>query len=84
MAGAVFIPTLAIALGTLSRSSRLFQAAYLMLVYLAVSGERTMDFMGAVREQGRLVGPRPLVVAGVTAALTVLTVTVTSLRQAHR
>ncbi|MEV1022329.1 hypothetical protein [Streptomyces sp. NPDC050264] len=47
---AFFVPTLALALGTLSRSHRLFQAVYPPLWYFVVNGFAPLDFMGAVRD----------------------------------
>ncbi|MEV1011371.1 hypothetical protein [Streptomyces sp. NPDC049881] len=55
--GAVFVPSLALALGTLSRTHRTFQAVYLPLWYVTVNGLPLLDFMGAVREDGRPAGP---------------------------
>jgi hypothetical protein len=47
-AAAVFIPTLALTLGLLSRSQRLFQAAYLLLWYAVLNRASHVDFMGVV------------------------------------
>ena len=52
VAGLIFIPSLALALGTLSRSARLFQAVYLMLLYIMLSGEKALDFMGVYHGEG--------------------------------
>jgi hypothetical protein len=84
LAGAVFIPTLALALGTLSRSPRTFQATYLLLWLLVITGERTFDFMGAVRDGGRPAGPVPVVVLGVTAVLGVALLVAHQVRYARR
>ena len=84
LAGAVFIPTLALALGTLSRSPRTFQATYLLLWLLVITGERTLDFMGAVRDGGRPAGPVPVVVLGVTAVLGVAVLVAHQVRYARR
>lgn len=60
MAGAAFVPALALLLGSLSRSSRLFQLVYLMLWYAVVNGVPAVDFLGAVRGPGNeLAGPHP-------------------------
>lgn len=44
--GVVFVPSLALACGVLSRSSRLFEVLYLMLWYIAFNGVPAFDFMG--------------------------------------
>jgi hypothetical protein len=82
--GAVFIPTLALALGSLSRSPRTFQAAYLLLWIVVFTGERHLDFMGALRVDGRPAGPTPVAVLGVTAALGATALVVQYFRQARR
>jgi hypothetical protein len=47
-AGALFIPSLALALGVMAGSARLFEAAYLLAWYIGpLNGERSLDFMGA-------------------------------------
>jgi hypothetical protein len=84
VAGAAFIPTLALALGTLSRSARTFQATYLLLWLLVITGERTVDFMGAVRVGGEPVGPTPAVVIGVSALLGVAVLVAYQVRHARR
>ncbi|TDC77464.1 hypothetical protein [Streptomyces hainanensis] len=58
--GALFVPALALALGTLSRSHRLFQTIYLPLWYVTANGLPFLDFMGACRIDGALAGPSPL------------------------
>nr|WP_193365988.1 hypothetical protein [Kitasatospora sp. SID7827] len=68
-AGALLVPSLALALGTLSRGHRLFQALYLPLWYLLVNRVAALDFMGAVRTAGRPAGPHPLLVTALAAAL---------------
>lgn len=46
--GAVFIPSLALALGTWSNSNRVFEVLYTVLWYLGVFGrDRAFDFLGA-------------------------------------
>lgn len=68
--GALLIPSLALALGVLSRTHRLFQAIYLPLWYSAVNGFPVLDYMGAVRAaDGALGGPSPLAVAAVAMIL---------------
>jgi hypothetical protein len=47
-AGALFIPSLALALGVIAGSARPFEAAYLLTWYIGpLNGERSLDFMGA-------------------------------------
>ncbi|MBP2479352.1 hypothetical protein JOF53_008224 [Crossiella equi] len=45
----VFIPSLALFLGSVSRTHRFFQAAYLPLWYCAISGLPILDYLGAIR-----------------------------------
>jgi hypothetical protein len=73
IAGALFIPSLALLLGSASRSHRLFQALYLALWYGAVNQLAAADFMGTVLVHGRPAGPPAPLVAG--AALGMLAVT---------
>ncbi|MEU6236504.1 hypothetical protein [Kitasatospora sp. NPDC047058] len=68
-AGALFVPSLALALGVLSRTHRVFQALYLPLCYLVVNQVAALDFMGAVRTAGHPAGPGPLLVAAAALAL---------------
>ncbi|MFI6848083.1 hypothetical protein ACIBJD_26195 [Kitasatospora sp. NPDC050467] len=68
-AGAVFVPSLATALGVLSRTHRLFQALYLPLWYLVVNQVAALDYMGAVRTDGHPAGPAPLLVLAAALAL---------------
>ncbi|MEU9079567.1 hypothetical protein [Kitasatospora sp. NPDC048538] len=67
--GALFIPSLAMSLGTLSRTHRVFQVVYLPLWYLLVNNVSALDFMGAVRPHGRPTGPSPVLVAALSAAM---------------
>jgi hypothetical protein len=47
LAGAVFVPTLALALGTMSGSRKLFEVGYLLLWYVGpVNGLPALDFLG--------------------------------------
>ena len=84
LGGAVFISTLAILLGCLSRSARLFQLVYLMLWYAVVNRVTTLDFIGAVRDGGRLTGPSPLLVLAVSVLLLTATMLTKEIRDAHR
>ncbi|MFG3254169.1 hypothetical protein [Streptomyces sp. NPDC048172] len=68
-AGALFIPALALALGTVSRTHRLFQAVYLPLWYVVVNGMPLLDYMGATRAPGEPALIPPALVAGLALAL---------------
>ena len=71
--GAFFIPTMALALGVWSGSSKLFEVLYLFLWYLGPANRvGQIDFMGAM---GPLLPPRtPVFFLAVTAALAVFAV----------
>ena len=84
LGGVAFIPALALLLGSLSRSARLFQLVFLMLWYAIFNGVPAVDFMGAVRAAGRLAGPSPLLVLAAAAALLVLSILTQEVRHAHR
>jgi hypothetical protein len=84
LGGVAFIPALALLLGSLSRSARLFQLVYLMLWYAIFNGVPAVDFMGAVRAADRLAGPSPLLVLAAAAALLVLSILTQEVRHAHR
>lgn len=68
-AAVLFIPALALALGTLSRTHRLFQIIYLVLWYAAVNGVPVADYLGLVRDGDRLAGPPSTAVAGLALIL---------------
>ncbi|HEX2301006.1 MAG TPA: hypothetical protein VHH34_21270, partial [Pseudonocardiaceae bacterium] len=84
LGGVAFIPALALLLGSLSRSARLFQLVYLMLWYAVVNGVPAVDFMGAVRSGDQLAGPGPLLVLAAAAALLALTIVHQEVRHARR
>jgi hypothetical protein len=69
--GALFIPTMALALGVWSGSSKLFEVLYLLLWYLGPANHMgDIDFMGVT---GLLLPPRtPVLFCAITAALAVL------------
>lgn len=80
-AGAVLIPTLALGLGLLSRTQRLFQAAYLMLWYAVFNRTPQVDFMGVTgTDQVR----GSVLVLATTAVLAAATMLVQQLRHAAR
>ncbi|GAA2063751.1 ABC transporter permease [Streptomyces albiaxialis] len=68
-AGALFVPALALALGTVSRTHRLFQAVYLPLWYVVVNGMPPLDYMGATRAPGEPALVPPALVAALAVAL---------------
>ncbi|OKI10237.1 hypothetical protein A6A06_01880 [Streptomyces sp. CB02923] len=67
--GALFVPSLALALGTLGRTHRLFQAVYLPLWYTVANGLPLFDYMGAIRVGGHPAGLPPALVFTVSAVL---------------
>ncbi|OLT34265.1 hypothetical protein BJF79_33565 [Actinomadura sp. CNU-125] len=78
LAGALLVPSLALALGTVSRTPRVFQAVYPPMWYAAFNGLAPLDFMGAVPG-----GPHPLLVAALAVLfLAVAAVTVPARRLA--
>ncbi|MEU0559408.1 hypothetical protein [Dactylosporangium sp. NPDC006015] len=64
-AGALFIPALALALGTLTGAARTFQAVYTILWYMLINDVAAVDFMGALPSGG----PPPALVAASALAL---------------
>ncbi|MFF8579652.1 hypothetical protein ACF05R_13150 [Streptomyces albidoflavus] len=60
LGGVLFIPSLALLLGVVCRTHRVFQVVYLPLWYLVLNQVAALDFMGAVREAGVPAGPTPL------------------------
>jgi hypothetical protein len=71
--GAFFIPTMALALGVWSGSSKLFEVLYLLLWYLGPANQvGEIDFMGAV---GPLLPPHtPVLFCSISAALALFAV----------
>ncbi|MFD8545047.1 hypothetical protein [Streptomyces sp. NPDC059649] len=85
LAGALFIPSLALALGTLSRTHRLFQAVYLPLWYTVANGLPVFDYMGALHAPHTEPPPtQPLLTLTATAALLATAFTTTTLRRTPR
>jgi ABC-type transport system involved in multi-copper enzyme maturation permease subunit len=84
IAGALFIPSLALLLGTVSRTHRTFQVLYVILWYAAINQVAAADYMGTVLRNGRPAGPSPLLIAAVSAAMLAATFTIRAARQASR
>jgi hypothetical protein len=84
IAGALFIPSLALLLGTVSRTHRLFQALYVLLWYAAVNQLAAADYMGTVLVNGRPAGPSPLLIAGLSAGMIAATFAIQAAGQARR
>jgi hypothetical protein len=84
IAGALFIPSLALLLGVASRTHRLFQVTYLILWYAAVNQLAAADYMGTVLVGGRPAGPSPWVIAASALALLTLTFVIRATRHARR
>ena len=82
--GALVIPSLALALGALSRGPRLFQIAYLSVWYLVVNGIAAFDYLGAVRHDGRLAGPHPLIIISLAGVLLAGALLIRTLRHVYR
>jgi len=72
--GALFIPTMALALGVWSGSGKLFEVLYLLLWYLGPANHMgEIDFMGAT---GLLLAPRtPMLFCAITAVLAIFAIT---------
>lgn len=84
LAGATVIPALALLIGSIGRSARVFQAVYLVTWYAVLNGVSAVDVMGVLRTDGSLGGPSPLLSFGVSAVLLAATVLVQEIRHARR
>lgn len=74
LVGALFVPTLAMALGCMSGSGKLFEILYLILWYAGpLNGVPALDYMSATAEASAV--GMPLIFLGVTGALAVVAVT---------
>ncbi len=82
--GALFIPSLALLLGTVSRTHRVFQVLYLILWYAVVNHVAAADYMGTVLVRGRPAGPGPALVGGVALAMLAAAFAIRGLRHASR
>jgi len=84
VAGAVFIPSLALMLGTASRTHRTFQAIYVMLWYAAVNQVAAADYMGTVLVSGQPAGPSPSLIAAVSLVMLAIAVAIRAARHVTR
>ena len=84
VAGALFIPSLALMLGAASRTHRVFQVLYVILWYAAVNQVAAADYMGTVLVNGRPAGPSPLLIAGIAVAMLAITMTIRVAQHATR
>lgn len=84
VAGALFIPSLALLLGTTSRTQRVFQALYAVLWYAAVNQLTAASYMGTVLVHGHPAGPSPLLVTGAAFAMLASAFAVRAARHATR
>ena len=70
-AGALFIPSIALLLGTVTRTPRVFQVLYLIAWYMAINDVAAFDHMGIVLDAaGRPAGASAVVVGGVALSMT--------------
>lgn len=83
-AGAGFIPTLALLLGTATGTHRAFQALYVILWYAAVNQVAAADYLGIVFVDGHRAGPAPSLVAGISSGMLALAFAIRAARQATR
>ncbi|HEX6340728.1 hypothetical protein [Umezawaea sp.] len=75
VAAVLFIPSLALFLGSVSRTHRVFQAVYVPIWYAGISGLPVLDLMGVLRaEDGRPLGPPAPLVAALGVALVAVVV----------
>jgi hypothetical protein len=84
VAGALFIPALALALGTLTGAPRVFQATYTLLWYLMINDADALNFMGILRDDGHPTGPGALTWTGLAAAGVGTALARTALAQSRR
>lgn len=70
-AGALFIPSLALLLGTITRTPRVFQVLYLIAWYMAINDVAAFDHMGVVLDAaGHPAGASAVAVSGAALGLT--------------
>jgi hypothetical protein len=70
-AGALVIPSLALLIGTVTRTPRVFQVLYLVAWYMALNQVAAFDLVGIVLDDaGRPAGPSAVVVGGAALCVT--------------
>jgi hypothetical protein len=84
VAGALFIPALALLLGTATRTQRTFQALYVILWWAAVNQVSAADYMGTVLVNGQPAGPSPLPFSTAAAAMLAAVFAVGAAREVTR
>lgn len=84
IAGALFIPSLALLLGTVSRTHHLFQATYVLLWYAAVNQVHAADYMGTVLIDGHPAGPPAPLIAAISLAMLTGAITIHAVQHATR
>jgi hypothetical protein len=76
-AGALFIPSLALLLGTVTRTPRVFQVLYLIAWYMAINDVAALDHMGIVLDAaGRPAGATAVAVGGAALGMTTVALAV--------
>jgi hypothetical protein len=84
-AGALVIPSLALLLGTVTRTPRVFQVLYLVVWYMALNEVTGFDLMGIVLDDaGRPAGPSALVVGGAALCMTAAALAVRRVQHLRR
>lgn len=84
VAGALFIPSLALLLGTASHTQRVFQVVYVLLWYAAVNQLGAADYMGTVLVHGQPAGSSPQLIAGAALAMLGATFAIRAAQHATR
>jgi hypothetical protein len=84
IAGALFIPSLALMLGTATRTHRTFLAGYVIMWYAAVNQVAAADYTGIVLVGGHPAGPPPALIAGISLAMLAIAITIRAAQHATR
>lgn len=82
LGGCLFVPAFALALGTVSRSPRLFQLLHLAIAWTMLNGAAALDVVGYVRVDGVPAGPSLPVLGPLAAGLLAVAFVVGEIR--HR
>jgi ABC-type transport system involved in multi-copper enzyme maturation permease subunit len=84
-AGALVIPSLALLIGTVTRTPRVFQVLYLVAWYMALNEVAAFDLMGIVLDDaGRPAGPSAVVVGGAALCVTAAALAVRRVQHLRR